>query len=261
LTNASLPYQFRRRSIGSYASQFGGLVRVLLKEYRSSWYFFVLLGVMMPLGMLFLMKYTIVTMTPERATFLIGGNLVTSIIFGPTGMLINKLGWGRQSREFDYWAALPVAPLALILAIVFVSVLFTFPGLIGIFLIGASMLGIPLVRGIALLPLVPLGALSLVGLGAFMGSYAKNGQIANALSNLLLAFVTFLSPTLIPVEVLPAPLRFLAPFSPITYAADAFRAVMDGRIGTGLALDVLVLCLFSVGFLFLVHRKLDWRAA
>lgn len=259
---AGAPYRPRRRTLRVVMSQYEGLIRVLLAEYRSTWFFHVTFGFLMPMGMIFFLRYAAGDVTQDRAIYVLGGNLATGIIFGPTMMLVGKLGWGRQNREFDYWATLPLGKLTLILAFVFVYVLFALPGMIGIYVIGSLVLGVPFTAaGLWLLPLIPLGALPLVGLGAFIGTYAKDGQSANSIANMLMLFVSFLSPTMIPLEAMPAPLRAIAPFTPITYVADAFRAVLHGHFGTNFTYDVLMLLGFTAAFLLLVHRKLDWRAA
>jgi ABC-2 type transport system permease protein len=109
--------------------------------------------------------------------------------------------------------------------------------------------------------LIPLGALSLAGFGALLGTYAKDGPTANILGNALIGFVTFLSPTMIPLDSMPGVLRITSYFVPTTYVSDAFRAALQGNIGLGLAYDVLILVLFTAFFMALVHRKLDWRGA
>ncbi len=243
-------------SIGHYL----GLLRVMLAEYRTTWVIHVFFGGFMPLGMLFLFKFAWGDVTPERAVFLLGGNLTTSLVYGPTMMLINRIGWGRHNRDFDYWAALPVPKLALVLAMLSVSLIFALPGLAGIYLVGTWMLNLPVAGVPVLLAVIPVAALSVAGFGAFIGAWAKDGQTANVAANIFMGFVTFLSPTIIPLDQMPSLLRWLAVVFPTTYVADAFRTALSGNFGTGLAYDVLILAAYSLAFLVLVQRKLDWRA-
>jgi ABC-2 type transport system permease protein len=74
----------------------------------------------------------------------------------------------------------------------------------------------------------------------------------------MVVFVGVLSPVVLPLESLPVPLRILSQFIPTTYVADAFRAVLGGQ-GTHLALDLVILTLFSVIILTLTYFRLDWR--
>jgi ABC-2 type transport system permease protein len=99
----------------------------------------------------------------------------------------------------------------------------------------------------------------LAGLGALLGISARNGETANILSNLLIIFVGILSPVMLPLDALPAPLRIFSLFIPTTYVADAFRAVLGGYQGTNIALDLILLALFSAVLLTITYFRLDWR--
>jgi ABC-2 type transport system permease protein len=116
-----------------------------------------------------------------------------------------------------------------------------------------------LLSGLGLVPLIPLGALSLAGFAAFIGSYAPNGQAAIMIVNIMTIFIGFFAPMLIPFNVLPLPLRILNLLFPLTYIADTFRAALGGYTGVNVGIDVLILFAFCLVFLFLVHYKLDWR--
>lgn len=258
---ATPPYRAARRSAGTALARYLGLTRVMLKEYRSSWFIHTFFSAVMPLGMLFLFKYAFGgSLSPEQAVFLLGGNLTTSLVYGPTMMLINRIGWGRHNRDFDYWAALPVPKLALVLAMLTVALVLALPGLAGILAVGTWLLGLPYRGLLGILLTIPFATLSIAGFGAFIGAYAKDGQTASSLANIFMGFVTFLSPTMVPLEQMPTVLRWVAVAFPTTYASDAFRNALSGNFGTGLAYDVLILGLYSLAFLVLVQRKLDWRA-
>jgi ABC-2 type transport system permease protein len=187
--------------------------------------------------------------------------MALSIATGPAAFLVTRIGWARQSKEFHYWIALPVAKLLLILAIVSVSLVFALPGLLGTYVFGNLLLGLPFhASSWVLIPLIPLGVLPLAGLGALLGISARNGETANILSNLLIIFVGIFSPVMLPLDSLPAPLRIFSLFIPTTYVADAFRAVL-GEHGTNLTFDLIILTLFSAVLLTITYFRLDWRNA
>lgn len=257
----SPPCLAQRYSLKIALRQYFRLILVLLTEYRTTWFYHVFFGTVLPLGLIFFFKMVEGNIEKSQAIFLLGGDLTTSIAYGPTTMLITRLGWGRQNREFTYWAALPIPKSILILAMVSIYLLFAIPGLVVSYLLGCLMLGLPLTQGVLLIILVPLGALSLTGFGAFLGVYASSGEVANAYGNALMGFVTFLSPMLIPLDAMPLPLQFVARFVPTTYVADAFRMVLAGSLGVNVFYDIILLFCFTAAFLLVVHRKLDWRAA
>lgn len=256
------PYALPARTMRSGLSHLAVATRVMLTEYRETWWIHLFFGLLMPIGMMFFLKLVYGgAVDPERATFLIGGNLATSIAYGPVMILIQKIGWGRHNRSFDYWSSLPLPKLALVISMVAVALVLAIPNLVGVYLLGSLILGLPLKGGIALLLLVPLGALSLSGFAAFLGAFAKDGPTSNIMSNSVVMVVTFLSPTMVPIDVMPLPLRITSYLMPTTYVADAFRAALSGNFGTAFAYDVMIIALFLGVTMILVHRKLDWRGA
>jgi ABC-2 type transport system permease protein len=258
---ATPPYAPPEHTLLTGLQQYLILLRLSLSEYRSLWFYYVFFGLAWPLGFLFFLSALGGTFSPDRAIFTMGGNMATSIAFGPTFILIHKIGYGKESHEFDYWATLPLPKLSFVLSVVSVALLLALPGLAGIYLLGVLMLHLSLSGGLALLVLIPLGALPLAGLGALLGSYAPDGQTGGVIGNILLMVISFLSPMFVPLPLLPEPLRILALLIPTTYVADTFRFVLGGHTQLAPSVDILVIAACSVGFLSLVHRKLDWRVS
>jgi len=236
------------------------LLGVLLAEYRSTWFIHVLNGLLVPISFTFFVVAVGGVTSSEKAIYLLGGNMALSIAMGPTAFLITKLGWARQSQEFDYWVALPIAKMIMMFALISVALLFALPGLVGTYVVASLLFGIPFnASAWMLISLVPLAVLPLTGVGAMLGTIAPSGQIANILSNIVFLFVGILSPLMLPLEALPVPLRITAQFVPTTYVADAFRMVLRGQIGINLVFDITILVLFSAVLLTLTYFRLDWR--
>ncbi|SRR5579884_2017054 len=259
---ADPPYRPQRRSPLTRLQQYAIIFRMLLAEYRRTWFFHLIRSLLFPVAFVFLVKMTTTSASREQSIFLSGGLLTTALAFGSLSTLIDKIGWSRQRHELDYWTALPIPKLAFILALMSICQFFALPGLFGAYLLGSLILNMPLsgLLILSLLALVPLSSLSLAGLAAFLGSFAPNGQLANMIGNVMTIVIGFLSPMYIPLKALPLPLRILAQFMPFTYSADAFRAVLSASM-PHLLMDILMLCIFALVFLLLVHWKLDWRAS
>ena len=68
-----------------------------------------------------------------------------------------------------------------------------------------------------------------------------------------------LGPVLIPPQNLPAIMRIAGWFSPATYGASALRQTLLGPVTPRLLMDLLALLAFTIGFMLLVDRKMDWR--
>ncbi len=257
---ASPPYARTRSTLATLTQQYVILLRILLAQYRLTWFIHVFGGLLIPISFAFLIVAVGGAGSRDAAIYLLGGNMALSIATGPTAFLVTRIGWARQNKEFHYWIALPVAKLLLVLAIVSVALVFALPGLLGIYVFGNLLLGLPFSGTVwVLLPLIPLGVLPLAGLGTLLGISARDGETANILSNIMIVFVGVLSPVMLPLESLPEPLRILSLFMPTTYVADAFRAALGGYQGTNIALDLILLALFSAVFLTITYFRLDWR--
>jgi ABC-2 type transport system permease protein len=259
LALAPAPYVCPTFSLAAALRQYIVVLEAQLKSYRGSWILQSFIGLLVPFALVFSARALIGAMDTHKAIFLLGGNLTMSIAFGPTTFLISKLGWSRQNREFDYWIALPVPKLTVVLAIISTAACFALPGMLGSYILGSMLLGLPLTGAWALLLLIPLGVLPLAGVGAFLGTVAPNGQTATLICNLLIFVVGFLSPMFIPSNQLPRVLQITCLFIPTTYVADAFRAVLSAQFGNNFTLDITVLLLCSVVCLALAHWKMEWR--
>jgi ABC-2 type transport system permease protein len=261
LAPTSAPYPCPTLSLATALRQYSVVLAAQLSSYRGSWIMQTFISLMVPFALIFSARALIGTLDIHRAIFLLGGNMTMSIAFGPTTFLISKLGWSRQNHEFDYWLALPVPKLTIVLAIISTAVLFALPGMLGSYLLGSLLLGLPLTGAWTLLFLIPLGVLPLAGVGAFLGTFAPNGQTATLLCNLLIFVVGFLSPMFIPPGQLPRILQITCLFIPTTYVADAFRSVLGANFGDSFVFDIIVLLLCSIVCLTLAHWKMEWRTA
>jgi ABC-2 type transport system permease protein len=256
---AIAPYPYPRLTGARALRQFLTVISMLLAEYREIWFFNVFMGFIIPFGFIFFLKSTGDTITPARAIFLVGGNMATSIALSPTTFLIAKLGWAKQNQEFDYWISLPLPKLTLVFGIMTVALLFSLPGLLGVYIFGHLLFHLPYTNDFVLILLIPLCIFPLAGLGMLLGTYAPNGQAANLLSNLLIVFVGFLSPMMIPSEDLPVPFHIISWFVPTTYVADIFRIVLAGQLTTQFFTDIGVLVAFSIILLPLAYKRIEWR--
>src|SRR5262249_55929177 len=76
---ASPPYPCQHSTLFLVLRQYVLVIRVLLAEYRRTWFGQVFMGFLIPIGLAFFLKAIGNVSTMERAVFLLGGNLATSI--------------------------------------------------------------------------------------------------------------------------------------------------------------------------------------
>ena len=241
------------------ADSFGDLFYIQFAAIRTGWQWYFLMSSVIPLGLLTFLKFVATTANTTTVLYYISGNVVISLMFNALGMLSGQLSWARQNKTFDFYAGLPISRTVLILAAVAVSVLFSLPGMIVLTLVGMWIFHLALTPSPLVVVVLLLAPMALSGLGAVIGVLAPNQQVANVLSNLALV-VMFLSPVLVRASALPRILQITARLLPPTYAADALRQTLAGRVTMGVGIDLLVMLAFTVASLYVVTTKLDWRS-
>lgn len=236
------------------------LMLIRWANIRNEWYFHVILGPLFPFAMLVALRLLGAVNDPQSAFYVAAGNGILSLILGPMQSLANDLAWGRQRNELEYYAVLPFSKTQLVLAFATVASIFAIPSMLVTLIVGSWWLGYSIAVTAWTVPVMILASLSMAGLGVFIGVNARNGHHANMMNSLIMLAIMFFSPVLIPYENLPSVLRFTAKLFPSSYAADAFRASLQGNTGPAVWGNALALLAFSVALLWWATKKLDWRA-
>jgi ABC-2 type transport system permease protein len=112
---------------------------------------------------------------------------------------------------------------------------------------------------LALGVIVTLGALAMLSIGFFIGSFAPSQEVAQTLSILISFPMMFLSGTYFPTTGAPAFLTPIINVMPLTYLNDALRSVINN--GASLAstqTDLLVLAAWMVVALIVAIRAFRW---
>jgi ABC-2 type transport system permease protein len=76
--------------------------------------------------------------------------------------------------------------------------------------------------------LVLLGAMSFIGLGYVIASFARTEDAANGMTSVVQFPLMFLSGTFFPIDAMPPALQGVARVMPLTYLSDALRQTMVG---------------------------------
>lgn len=122
-------------------------------------------------------------------------------------------------------------------------------------------LNVPLAGNLALLYLVIiLGTGMFLSLGFCLGSLAKTQQAIMALGNLVTFPQMFLSGIFYPIDILPEWIQPVAQLLPLSFLADALRAIIiDAASLTTLLPELLGLAAWSAVFLLLSVRMFVWK--
>lgn len=226
---------------------------------RNEWYFHVFLGLTFPIAILVFMKFAGAVNDPGTGLYVATGNAVMSLVMGPMQSLCNDFAWARQRNDLEYFAALPVSKLQITLAFASVSAIFVIPTMIFSIFIGSLWFGFAVRWHIMVVPVMVVSALSMAGLGVLAGVNARSGHQANLFNSAATLVVAFLSPLLIPYRNLPVLLQWTSKALPTSYAASALRGVLAGSPVSTVWVDLGIVLVFTVIFLYLATKRLDWR--
>jgi ABC-2 type transport system permease protein len=198
--------------------------------------------------------------SPEAARYLLAGYSVFGIMgvalfgFGVTVALDREQGLLVLKR------AQPMPAGAYLLAKVAMAMLFGAIVVVLLSVLGATVAGVRLapMQWLGLFATCLLGVLPFSALGLWLGTLV-GGRGAPALINLVYLPMAFLSGLFIPLSMLPAMLRSIAPLWPSYHLARIAQAQAGFGNGDALWPRMAVLLVVAVLFLFLARRRLATR--
>jgi ABC-2 type transport system permease protein len=239
-------------------TQFRLLLSLQYSEYRANAVVFVAFGMVMPLGIFWILDQY-VGVGPQ-AVWLLAGNMVLSVCYGSVNFALQRVGFMKMQGEMDYYATLPVGKGVFVAAIFVLGLLSALPGLLTSMLIGKWMLHLPFARMLWALPLALLAAASLTVIGAAIGALGRTMGHITLSSSMMYVVVTFLCPVMLPVEKMPLPLAITAYVLPPGQAAIALTQALTGTFGVRFWVLTGLLCVWLLLASVFGVAKLEWRS-
>lgn len=230
-------------------------------EIRTSWYFFLIFSMVMPLAMVFGFTRIGSGLTDRTSQlFIISGSAILTATSDGLMSVAQRLGSLKKEGALIYYASLPISKTAFILAVVFSRLPLSWPGIITPLVVGPLLNGTPVEFNPWIIFLIPLTGLTLSALGMALGALLDSLELIAVITNGLIFILLSAAPIFMPVAALPLPLQILSYFLPPTYAADALRQALglSGPIGLSFYLDLAILLLMTAAGFFVVSRRLRW---
>jgi ABC-2 type transport system permease protein len=235
----------------TWLRQYRDLVSMQLRSMRSEFWFIAMVQIVLSLGLVIGFGYLIPDVSKTTATFLVTGTATQAFITVGLVMLPQMLAQAKEMGRIEYFLSMPISREAYILALVTVVAVIALPSVAFCILLGAWHYGLSFTFDPAFPAVALLSVFSLAGVGVAMAVYSPHAQVTNALTQLIIFYVLFFAPVLLPKQQLPELLQFTSTFAPPTYAADGVRATLTDLQGTHLARSLSVMSAFAVGSLVL----------
>lgn len=238
-------------------TQFVDLLTIQLKRIRNLGNVFVLMSIILPSGFLLSLKYIVGETTPERALFLISGNVLFSIINICLVSVGQNITFMKQIRSLEYYATLPINKLCLLFSIILSFFIVAIPGFVIVLILGALVFKYQLTVNLMLIPAILLIAGSFSGIGALIGIRSNDSMKSGLICQLIMFIIIFATPVFVALERLPKLIQYFSYLLPSTYGANLLRSVLLGQ-SNGMWLNITVLSVFTLSSIILLARFFEW---
>lgn len=188
---------------------------------------------------------------------LLPGLMAMSILFGTTSMLAVTITFEKRSKSFDRLLLAPISISILVSAKILGAILFGIvnafvPVIFAAFLVDSR--GIS--WGIALVAVVLIAITSAL-LGLLVAVSVREVFEAQTLSNFFRFPMLFLCGLFIPIDKLPAILKPISFFLPLTYGADMLNSAIIHSSSFNILLSFAIMLLFIIVLFYLCKRNIE----
>ncbi|MEO8539870.1 MAG: ABC transporter permease [bacterium] len=239
--------------------QYRDLLSIQLRSMRDEVLMIAVIQIVLALGLVLGMGYLIPNISEASATFLVTGTATQSFVTMGLVMLPQMLSQSKAEGRIEYFLTMPISREAYLLALITVVAVTSLPGVAFTLLFGAWHYGLTLSFEPTFLVVMLLCVLSLAGVGVALAMFTPHQQLVNAITQLIIFYVLFFAPVLLPASQLPNLLQQTAKLAPPSYAADGVRATLTDLPNTDLNKDLAVMSGFAVGSIalsaFAIRRR------
>lgn len=246
----------RRQSL---FNQFLDLFLIELSNWRWGWTTILLRGTITPLFTLVALNVFAQDSSKETVVYILTGNIVIGLLMGSMNAVQSHVTFLRFDGAMDYFATLPIRRYIFILSMSLAFILFSLPSLLITILLGPVLVGVSLAIHPLLILVAPLCTASLAGVGALLGLVGRTRSESLNLGFLVTLAMSALGPVVVPPDRLPSWILTVGRFVPTTYAASAIRQTLVGPLTERIFIDIVVLLVVLIAFLWLVTQKIAWR--
>ena len=208
--------------------QYAQLVALHMRMFRSFLLIISIVNIAMAFGLILGFSYIIPDISDSTARFLITGTVTQMMVTIGLVALPQNLSEMKHDGRVEYFFTLPISREAYLLSLVTVAFIQSLPSMVLALLFGAWYFEVSLALDPALVLVAPLAVLSLAGIGVTLAVISPHQQLTNVLTQLIIFYVLFFGPVLLPESQLPVALRHISDFMPTSYVADAIRGASPG---------------------------------
>jgi ABC-2 type transport system permease protein len=231
--------------------QFLQLLLLNFRMYRALVVIGAIINICFAVGLVVGFGYLIPEVSEETAAYLVTGAATQMIVTVGLVVLPQTLSEAKREGLLEYIFSLPVSRELYLLSMVAFTLLQALPGIVFVIVLGAWRYDFGIDIDPLVVAVVPLGVLSLAGVGVALALLSPHAQLTNMTTQVIIFYVLFFAPVLLPREQLPEALQAIAAALPPTYVADGVRATVTDLPGIELPRAMAAMAAFGVGSLAL----------
>lgn len=225
---------------------------------RESLAAFIVISLFIPLGMTYLISLASPNWDLNTKVNYLTGMLVLSsalTIINGVGQFIAQ---DRLGGVLSWYRTSPVHPVSYILGVTSTYIVAIFIECIILIPIASILWGIPFnIINFEIIIIIIIESLALIGIGAIIGTRAKNIQTASALTNVLSFIIAFVTPAYYSIDAIPEKFRLICYGIPTTEASLIIKNLyLQGFIDSFL---LALLVLLSIPYLLIGFNGIKWR--
>jgi len=235
------------------------LLSIQFAEVREEWHWIVLMASLFPFTTLLFFRFFVPDPSAEMIQRMVTGNMVFALTIMGVNTMAQEIARQREKGHFTFYASLPISRLSFVLAIFARGFLTCLPSVLILGVLGQLVFGLAFTLNPGIVPVVLLSLLACTALGSIIGFVSPSPATASLMGQLLMMFISFLTPVMVTPEMLPAVLRWIGSIFPTTYIAEALRIVLFQGWTPQVTQNALLLTVYvAIGF-YVVARRVDWR--
>lgn len=243
----------------SATTQLIDLTLIQLSNFRWAWRNTLLTGIIAPLLSLMGLGLFARDAGAEAVAYVLTGNVVMALMFENFDRVASNFAYMKAMGTLTYFATLPIQRSLLMLATLFAFFLLSLPATLFTIFFGSWFLAVPLHLSPFIVLVLPLTAVPLAALGAFIGITLPSSAQVGPLTTLISFLLIGIGPVIFPPSRLPTVMQMLGHLSPATYAASALRQTLLGPVTPQLVTDLAVLLFVALTMSHLVNKTNNHR--
>lgn len=209
--------------MGAAVTQYLILTKFQFMALRNSIWLISLINVAFIAGFVWGYGYLYGEMPERTALYLTTGAAANALVFISLVMLPQVIAESKDDGRLDFLRTLPISREAYLLSMTTFVGIVAIPSMALALAVGAWRYDLSFHFDPLFVLVIPLAMFSMAGFGAAMGILLPKLQVTNAVTQLIIFYVVFFAPIMIPKDFLPQFLQFASAFAPPTYVADAVR--------------------------------------